>query len=307
MSLFDRPLPSALSVLSELAADLHWSWHHAGDQLWQRINPEVWLRTHNPVSVLQLTSDEHLARLAEDADFLNQLQMLVQGRRKYLTEPTWHARNFPNQPIKGIAYFSMEFGVCDALPLYAGGLGMLAGDYLKTASDLGVPLMAIGLLYQEGYFRQSLDRDGWQQETYLFNDPGSLPLQPLRAEDGSWLHIDTEFLCRRVRFRVWQAQVGRITLYLLDSNDPRNQPIDRGITSKLYGGSTELRLVQEIALGICGWRLIDTLKLDIDICHLNEGHAAFATLERIRTYSERLRAQMRSRREKTINNRQTPA
>lgn len=287
MSLFDRQLPAALSVLRELAADLHWSWYHAGDKLWQSINSEVWSHTHNPVSVLQLTSDGQLAQLAEDADFLNQLQSLVRARRKYLTEPTWYARNFPTEPIKGIAYFSMEFGLCDALPLYAGGLGMLAGDYLKTASDLGVPLVAIGLLYQEGYFRQSLDSDGWQQETYLFNDPGSLPLQPLRAEDGSWLHIDTDFLCRRVRFRVWQAQVGRITLYLLDSNDPRNQPSDRGITSKLYGGSTELRLVQEIALGICGWRLIDTLRLDIDICHLNEGHAAFATLERIRTYSER--------------------
>lgn len=287
MSLFERQLPPELSVLVELAADLHWSWYHAGDQLWKRINTEVWLRTHNPVSVLQLTSDNQLAQLAADADFLNELQTLVYARQKYFTEPTWYARNYPAQPLRGIAYFSMEFGLCDALPLYAGGLGMLAGDYLKAASDLGVPLIGIGLLYQEGYFRQSLDREGWQQETYLFNDPGSLPLQPLRAEDGSWLHIETRFLCRGVRFRVWQVQVGRVKLYLLDSNDPRNQPRDRGITSKLYGGSTELRLVQEIALGICGWQLIDRLNLDIDICHLNEGHAAFATLERIRTYSQR--------------------
>jgi starch phosphorylase len=295
MSLFERQLPDALAVLNELAADLHWSWDHAGDQLWQRINEDVWRHTHNPVSVLQLTSDKQLAELADDKDFLNQLNNLVEVRHEYLTGHSWYARNYshqidaaqPKTDIRGIAYFSMEFGLCDALPLYAGGLGMLAGDYLKTASDLGVPLVGIGLLYQEGYFRQSLDGNGWQQETYLFNDPGSLPLRPLQAEDGSWLHIDTEFLCRRVRFRVWQAQVGRVTLYLLDSNDPRNQPIDRGITSKLYGGSTELRLVQEIALGICGWRLVDRLGLDIDICHLNEGHAAFATLERVRTYSER--------------------
>lgn len=304
MSLFERQLPNALAVLNELAADLHWSWDHAGDQLWQRINEEVWRHTHNPVSVLQLTSDKKLAALADDGDFLNQLSNLVDARHEYLTGHSWYARNYlspqlPPEPanqnistranagIRGIAYFSMEFGLCDALPLYAGGLGMLAGDYLKTASDLGVPLIGIGLLYQEGYFRQSLDGKGWQQETYLFNDPGSLPLRPLQAEDGSWLHIDTEFLCRRVRFRVWQAQIGRVKLYLLDSNDPRNQPSDRGITSKLYGGSTELRLVQEIALGICGWRLIDTLGLDIDICHLNEGHAAFATLERARTYCER--------------------
>lgn len=287
MSLFERQLPAPLEVLRELAADLHWSWDHAGDQLWQRINTEVWAHTHNPVSVLQLTSDNQLAHLAEDTEFLKQLNAVVRARHTYLTEPSWYAHNYGDAPVRGIAYFSMEFGLCDALPLYAGGLGMLAGDYLKTASDLGVPLVAIGLLYQEGYFRQSLDGEGWQQETYLFNDPGSLPLQPLHAPDGSWLHIDTEFLCRRVRFRIWKAQVGRITLYLLDSNDPRNQPSDRGITSKLYGGSTELRLVQEIALGICGWRLIDTLGLDIDVCHLNEGHAAFATLERIRTYRQR--------------------
>jgi starch phosphorylase len=287
MSLFERQLPAPLLVLRELAADLHWSWDHANDQLWQRINNDVWSHTHNPVMVLQLTSDTQLEQLSTDVDFLNQLDLLVQARQKYLDEPSWFKRRYPTSPIRGIAYFSMEFGLCEALPLYAGGLGMLAGDYLKTASDLGVPLIGIGLLYQEGYFRQSLDEHGWQQETYLFNDPGTLPLQPLRAEDGSWLHIDTEFLCRQVRFRIWKAQVGRITLYLLDSNDPRNHPVDRGITSKLYGGSTELRLVQEIALGICGWRLIDTLGLDIDVCHLNEGHAAFATLERIRTYRNR--------------------
>lgn len=287
MSTFDRLLPAPLAILNELAADLYWSWNHASDQLWQTINTEVWEHTHNPVSVLQLTSDARLEALARDSDFLQQLATLVEARRKYLTEPGWYAQQYPDQPVRGIAYFSMEFGLCDALPLYAGGLGILAGDYLKTASDLGVPLVGIGLLYQEGYFRQSLASNGWQQETYLFNDPGSLPIQPLRAADGSWLHIDTGFLCRQVRFRIWQAQVGRVTLYLLDSNDPRNRPSDRGITSKLYGGNTELRLVQEIALGICGWRLIETLGLDIDICHLNEGHAAFATLERIRAYIER--------------------
>lgn len=287
MSLFERQLPAPLSILRELAADLHWSWDHAGDQLWQSINPDVWARTHNPVTVLQLTSDDRLDLLASNERFLGQLHDLIQARHAYFNDPGWYAKRYPHQPVRGIAYFSMEFGICDALPLYAGGLGILAGDYLKTASDLGVPLVGIGLLYQEGYFHQSLDGNGWQQETYLFNDPGSLPLQPLHARDGSWLHIDTEFLCRRVRFRVWKTQVGRVTLYLLDSNDPRNQPCDRGITSKLYGGSTELRLIQEIALGICGWRLIDTLNLDIDICHLNEGHAAFATLERVRTYAQR--------------------
>ena len=270
MSTFDRPLPAPLIILNELAGDLHWSWNHGGDELWRQINDEVWEHTHNPVSVLQLTSDAHLEHLATDPQFLYQLDNLVSARQRYLHEPAWYSKQYPDNPLRGIAYFSMEFGLCDALPLYAGGLGILAGDHLKTASDLGVPLVGIGLLYQEGYFRQSLASDGWQQETYLYNDPGSLPLQPLKAEDGSWLHIDTGFLCRQVRFRVWQVKVGRVQLYLLDSNDPRNRPSDRGITSKLYGGSTGLRLVQEIALGICGWRLIETLGLDIDVCHLNE-------------------------------------
>ncbi len=288
MPLFDRQLPPGLEPLHDLAADLHWSWYHGGDSLWQALNSEVWAHSLNPVNVLQLTSDTHLETLATDPAFMALLREQSETRRRYLESPAWFQTRYPGSRLGYVAYFSMEFGLCDALPLYAGGLGMLAGDHLKTASDLGVPLVGVGLLYQEGYFRQSLDGDGWQQETYLYNDPGSLPLQPLRSADGSWLHIETSFLCRRARFRVWLARVGRVNLYLLDSNDPLNRPCDRSITSKLYGGGTELRLVQEIALGICGWRLIDTLGLPVDVCHLNEGHAAFATLERIRCLRERL-------------------
>nr|WP_324258986.1 alpha-glucan family phosphorylase [Cellvibrio fontiphilus] len=280
----NRPLPPTLRILNTLAADLWWSWNHAGDVLWHRLNPAVWQNTGNPVSVLQFTSNQHLEQLAADPEFLQLLAQLVAERERYLTEPGWYSQHCIPAPLKTVAYFSMEFGVCDALPLYAGGLGILAGDYLKTASDLGVPLVGIGLLYQEGYFRQSFDNQGWQQQTYLFNDPGSLPLTPLLDSDGSWMDVATNFLCREVLFRVWVAQVGRVKLYLLDSNHPCNQPRDRGITSQLYGGGTELRLVQEIALGIGGWRLLEQLGIEVDICHLNEGHAAFATLERIRAY-----------------------
>ncbi|ACE85284.1 alpha-glucan family phosphorylase [Cellvibrio japonicus] len=287
MPQFDRALPDSLHVLHSLALDLHWSWNHASDELWRCINADVWDYTHNPVLVLQLTSDTRFTQLSDDGEFLALLKKLTKAREDYLENPAWYQRQYADAPLRCVAYFSMEFGICDALSLYAGGLGMLAGDYLKTASDLGLPLVAVGLLYQEGYFHQGLDHQGWQQETYLYNDPGSLPLQPLRASDGSWMTIKTSFLCREVRFRVWLAQVGRVTLYLLDSNDPRNQPSDRGITSKLYGGGSELRLVQEIALGICGWRLLEKLGLDIDVCHLNEGHAAFATLERIRNYCKK--------------------
>jgi starch phosphorylase len=281
----ERQLPEPLTILRELANDLHWSWNHASDEIWRQLNSDVWESTGNPVSVLQFTSDQTLQQLVNDTGFMDALHQIVTARQHYLAEPGWYAQRYPDSPLHRVAYFSMEFGLCDALPLYAGGLGMLAGDYLKTASDMGVPLVGIGLLYQEGYFRQSFNPDGWQEETYLYNDPGSLPLQPLRDNDGSWMDIEATFLCREVRFRVWMAQVGRVKLYLLDSNHPSNQPHDRGITSKLYGGGSELRLVQEIALGICGWRLVEKLELDIDICHLNEGHAAFATLERIRSFS----------------------
>ncbi len=284
MPQFDRSLPDNLLVLHTLALDLHWSWNHALDELWRQINADIWNYSHNPVLVLQLTSDEHFSALAQDKNFLALLDRLVIAHQKYLQEPAWYQQHYPKSPLRCVAYFSMEFGICDALPLYAGGLGMLAGDYLKTASDLGLPLVGIGLLYQEGYFHQSINRQGTQQETYLYNDPGSLPIQPLRAADGSWMIIKAHFLCREVCFRVWLAQVGRVKLYLLDSNDPRNLPSDRGITSKLYGGGSELRMVQEIVLGICGWRLLEKLGLEVDICHLNEGHAAFATLERIRHY-----------------------
>jgi glycogen phosphorylase len=292
MPVFFRSLPNSLSALHKLANNLHWSWNHGGDLLWRRINPAVWEQTQNPMSVLQLTSDQQFMALENDADFITQLNQLEQAQQTYLTQPNWFSQyalqeTAKHKPLKGIAYFSMEFGLCEALPLYAGGLGILAGDYLKTASDLGVPLIGIGLLYQEGYFHQSFSENGWQKETYLYNDPGSLPVEPVRDKDGSWLQIDTQFLCREVRFRVWQAQVGRVTLYLLDSNDPCNQMRDRTITSALYGGNTELRLMQELTLGICGWRLIEALDLNIDICHLNEGHAAFATLERISAYRKK--------------------
>jgi glycogen phosphorylase len=283
----DRPLPDPLHILHELALDLRWSWNHYGDALWRRINPEVWSQTQNPVSVMQLTSTEHLQTLAQQQDFLALLDDISSERHEHLTRQSWYQQHYGQAGPRGIAYFSMEFGLCEALPLYAGGLGVLAGDYLKTASDLGVPLVGVGLLYQQGYFHQSLGPDGRQQENYLYNDPAGLPIAPLLQADGSWLHVCLELFSRHIHFRIWRAQVGRVTLYLLDSNDPANQPNDRCITSKLYGGGTELRLLQEIALGIGGWRLIEQLGLSIDICHLNEGHAAFATLERARYYSQK--------------------
>jgi len=272
--------------IAELAIDLRWTWSHAGDTVWKAMDPELWEQSENPLVVLQNLSRERLDELNRNAQFKHHLDNLSKERNSYSNCCGWFGKMHADAPLKGVAYFSMEFGLGEALPLYAGGLGVLAGDYLKAASDLAVPVTAIGLLYQEGYFRQVLDEKKWQQEVYPSNDSSMMPLQPVLAHNGAWLSIPIELPGRTARLHVWEARVGRVRLYLLDSNDPLNSPFDRGITSKLYGGGEEMRLVQEIALGIGGWRLIQALGLEIDICHLNEGHAAFVTLERARCFKE---------------------
>ncbi len=281
-----RALPAGLETLADLATDLRWTWCHESDALWRRMAPEVWEQTENPYVVLQYLTEARLQELAADPDFRLHLENLAMQRQSYL-EQAGRYGSYGDKELQGIAYFSMEFGLGEALPLYAGGLGILAGDYLKTASDLGVPVTAVGLLYQEGYFRQVLDAAGWQQEAYPFNDPTSLAVFPVQVASGAWLRVPIELPGRNVQCRVWQVQVGRVILYLLDSNDPLNSPVDRGITGKLYGGGQEMRLVQEIVLGIGGWRLIEALGLPIDVCHLNEGHAAFVTLERARHFMQK--------------------
>ena len=281
-----RDLPPGLEPLAELATDLRWTWSHAGDAVWNTIDPQAWEQTENPFVVLQNVTRERLDELNKDPAFKEQLGGLVVAREEYCSRTGWFGETHADTHLKRVAYFCLEFGLGEALPLYAGGLGVLAGDYLKAASDLAVPVVAVGLLYQEGYFRQMLDSMGQQQAVYPYNAPTNLPIRPVQAASGAWLYVTSDLPGRAVRFRIWQAQVGRVTLYLLDSNDPLNSPYDRGITSKLYGGGQEMRLVQEIALGICGWRLIETLGLEVDVCHLNEGHAAFVTLERARCFME---------------------
>ncbi|MDF0643806.1 MAG: alpha-glucan family phosphorylase [Nitrospira sp.] len=282
-----RALPEELKSLAELALDVRWTWVHSSDKLWAMLDPEVWEQTRNPRSVLQYVRHERLAQAAHDPEFREELQQVVAARRNYLAERGWCRERYPGQALKTIAYFSMEFGLGETLPLYAGGLGMLAGDVLKIASDLDVPLVGIGLLYQEGYFRQILDSNGWQVEAFPYNDPLSLPVQPVVLSTGEWLRVPLELPGRTVFLRVWSAQVGRVKLYLLDSNDPLNSAADRGITSKLYDARPELRLVQEMVLGIGGWRVLVALEIEVEICHLNEGHPAFAVLERARAAMER--------------------
>jgi glycogen phosphorylase len=241
-----RPLPQGLEPLAELALDLRWTWSHASDELWQALDSELWELTQNPWVMLQSVSRARLEHLATDSRFTAALAHVVAAHQDYLSQPSWFRQTYPADALHPVAYFSMEFGVGEALPLYAGGLGVLAGDYLKTASDLDVPLVGVGLLYQEGYFRQILDSFGWQVEAYPFNDPASLPIRPALDADGEWLRVSLELPGRALRLRVWQVQVGRIRLYLLDSNDPLNSAADRGVTAKLYDAGLDIRLLQEM-------------------------------------------------------------
>ena len=282
-----RDVPGELAALRELALDLRWTWSHEADALWERVDATAWQSTGNPWMILQHLSSARLNELVADRSFVKDLEELAAACRAYLGRPGWFASTHDANSLRGVAYFSMEFGLSEALPLYAGGLGVLAGDFLKTASDLGVPVSGVGLLYQEGYFRQMLDAAGWQHEVYSYNDPLTMPIQPVIGPDGAWLRISIALPGRTLSLRVWQAAVGRSLLYLLDSNDALNSPIDQGITRKLYASGTELRLLQEIALGIGGWRVIEALRPEVEICHLNEGHAAFAAIERARAFARR--------------------
>ncbi len=272
--------------LAELALDMHWYWNHSADEVWSELDPELWELTYNPWVVLQTVSRERLHRALADPAFRKKVDDLLQAGRLKAESPAWFQQNHSQSPLTSVAYFSMEFMLSEALPIYSGGLGNVAGDQLKTASDLGVPVVGVGLLYQQGYFRQVIDKDGAQQALFPYNDPGQLPITPLREPNGEWLRLEIKLPGYSVWLRAWQVRVGRVRLYLLDSNDPANFPARRGITSELYGGGPEFRLNQELVLGIGGWRLLNALGIKPEVCHLNEGHAAFAVLERARTFME---------------------
>jgi len=282
-----RALPESLQGLATLALDLRWSWNHGADTLWRQVAPELWEATANPWLILETVSDQRMKALANDVGFLEKLQQQLAAREAHFEEESWFSETIAGAFSGYIAYFSMEFGICESLPIYSGGLGVLAGDYLKTACDLNVPLIGVGLLYQQGYFRQALNPEGEQIEFYPYNDPTMLPVVPLRDDSGEWVRVVLELPGRSLRLRTWRGQVGRRTLLLLDSNDPLNDPGDRAITSELYGGGEELRLQQEMVLGSGGWRLLEMLGIDCPVCHLNEGHAAFAIFERARHYMQR--------------------
>lgn len=274
--------------LEKLALNFAWQWYKkpSASQLWEQLHPELWELLHNPWVVLQTVSKETLERKLADPVFCKQLDELLNSYDHDAKAPAWFQQKYSSSSLKCVAYFSMEYMLAEALPIYSGGLGNVAGDQLKAASDLGVPVIAIGMLYQRGYFRQVIDKEGAQHALYPYNDPGQLPIIPLRKSNGEWLRFEIQLPGWSVWLRAWEVKVGKVLLYLLDSNDAVNFPAHRGITSELYGGDAELRFKQELVLGIGGWRLLDALGIKPDVCHLNEGHAAFAVLERARCFMQ---------------------
>ena len=289
-------LPAALAPLQTLATNLRWSWHPATQDLFATLDPDAWERAgHDPVRLLGEISTARFAELARDADTVVTVRELADDLASYLEEPRWYQLEREDDPSlpAAVGYFSMEFGVTEVLPNYSGGLGVLAGDHLKAASDLGVPLIGVGLLYQSGYFRQSLSLDGWQLETYPVLDPQGLPLQLIAGADGAPVLVEVAMPGgRTLRARVWQATVGRVPLLLLDSDIEENEPDLRGVTDRLYGGDQDHRIRQEILVGVGGVRAVRafcavTGHPEPEVFHTNEGHAGFLGLERIRELNER--------------------
>jgi starch phosphorylase len=280
----DDDVARGMMALRSLALDLRTSWNHVADLLWNQLDPEQWELTRNPWGLLQTLSRKRIAGFLKDRSFRESLESVMRSRSEYVEKSVWFTQAYPTFDLSCVAYFSMEYMLSESLPIYAGGLGNVAGDQLKAASDLGVPVVGVGLLYQQGYFRQMIDHQGEQRALQPFNDPSQLPIQPVTGSEGERLRLEIQLPGYSVWLRAWQVQVGRARLYLLDSNDPANLPLHRTITNELYGGGPEHRIKQEMLLGMGGWNLLRKLGLDPEIAHLNEGHAAFVVLERARSF-----------------------
>jgi starch phosphorylase len=276
-------LPERLQPLHKLAYNMWWCWNHEAVSLFRRIDDDLFTALENsPVKLLGAIDQSRLEQLLRDDGFLVHMDRVEEALNHYMTSATWFEETYRDAGDFRVAYFSAEFGIHESIPIYSGGLGVLAGDHLKAASDLGLPLVGVGLMYREGYFRQYLNVDGWQQESYPENDFFNLPLVPETRADGTPLIIGVPFPGREVSCRIWRIQVGRVPLYLLDTNIPQNNTEDRQITGRLYGGDNDMRIRQEMILGIGGIRALRALGKVPTVCHMNEGHSAFCGLERIR-------------------------
>ncbi len=275
-------LPKKLMVLKEIVHNLWWCWDHEAIDLIRRIDTDLWEeKDHNPILMLGNVKQENLEYLSEDDGFLAQIERVNQRLQEYLKEKTWFDKTWNSELKMCVAYFSAEFGVTECIPIYSGGLGILSGDHLKSASDLGIPLVAIGLMYQEGYFRQYLNSAGWQGELYPTNDFYNMPINLVRKKDGSPVIIDVDFPGRKIFAQIWEIKVGRVSLFALDTNIIENNPEDRNLTGELYGGNIETRIQQEILLGIGGIKALKKLEFEPSVFHMNEGHSAFLAIERI--------------------------
>ncbi len=286
-------LPERLNVLQELVHNIWWSWEPNVIDLFRRLDSELWEQlNHNPVALLGAIDQDKLKAASEDEGFLAHLRRVLDAYKTYMSEPRWFQKTWPNGVKDGegndltIAYFSAEFALTDCLPVYSGGLGVLAGDHLKSASDLGLPLVGMGLLYSQGYFRQYLNADGWQQEAYPYYDFANTPAELVYNADGTPMTVEVDYPDHKIMAQIWQVHVGRINLYMLDTNIPSNAPADREITARLYGGDLDMRIRQEILLGIGGYKALRKMGIMPSVCHMNEGHSAFLSLERIRELME---------------------
>src|SRR5512135_629143 len=278
------PLPRRINRLGELAYNLWWTWNPDAQRLFSRIDPVLWEETnHNAIQFLRLVDPVKLKNVINDRYALDYYDRILRSFDEYMKQKTtWYATSYPQQLNRPIAYFSTEFGLHETLPIYAGGLGVLSGDHLKGASDLGLPMVAIGFLYTQGYFSQHISEDGWQEARYLSLKFDELPVLPFIDEDGQPLTISVELPGRNILARLWEIRIGRIPLYLLDSDVDGNSPSDRELTSRLYISDLDSRISQEIILGIGGVRALRALGYNPAVWHMNEGHSAFLVLERIR-------------------------
>jgi len=277
-------LPAELEPLRELVFNLWWSWEPSARRLFRHLDPELWHRTnHNPVRMLQLCRQARLDELAGDRPFLEELASVYAAFRAYLSRKDTYASQRRKELI---AYFSAEFGFHESIPNYSGGLGILSGDHCKAASDLGLNFVAVTLLYRHGYFKQQINKEGWQESVSLNQNFHHLPIQEVRTEGGEPLIVCVPMLDREVCAKIWEMRIGRITLYLLDTDIPENRPEDRHVTAQLYGGDLEMRIQQEIILGIGGVQALRAMGLEPSVYHMNEGHSAFLSLELIRRQVE---------------------
>ena len=275
--------PTRLNPLRDIALNLWWTWNQEARDLFVRIDREVWEACgHNPIALFGRVSQQRLKALTEDEDFLSHMDRVKKMLDEYMVAKTWYDHAKENRKKISIAYFSAEFGIHECLPIYSGGLGLLAGDHLKAASGLGIPLVGVGLFYYNGYFRQYLNHEGFQQEYLQGNDFYNLPCTLERGKDGKPLITNVELPGRKVYAQIWRAQVGRVPLFLLDTRIDANRPEDRAITDQLYGGDHEHRIQQEIVLGVGGIRALRLLGMEPEVVHMNEGHAAFSAIERFR-------------------------